>query len=438
MSAMNPNIAASSKDSMIGVILNDKERQFKIYETIGQGTYGSIYLAQLQSSPFTKVAVKCLNKVPKASGNGKHRDTEFHRLEMAIQMLLNGHQNIVALEFAIDTENCLFLGMEYCSYGDLYEAITTTTSVTHPWHRLRKDQSLIKRAFLEILSSVAHSHEHGIFHRDLKPENIFVGTDGRLKLADFGLATTDFWSSEFGCGSSFYMSPETQDKYFGAGRKHFTYYNEKGLPVYCTAACDIWSLGVIFLNLCFGRNPWKNANHCDPTFAAFTRNPRVLMDMFPLTDEAFRMLTRIFALDPAERCTIHELIRDVQGIKQFFKEKSTIPVANQVAPNIPAKVPVVATVSRSNTLTGDSEQDKDVTPTVAQNVEQPSSKTLSIQPTSSAVKESQAPKLVKLFPAVLRQSHFQSSNRPYSLSDIDFNATINEFTLPPFQQHHQA
>ncbi|KAJ1959617.1 cAMP-dependent protein kinase catalytic subunit [Dispira parvispora] len=438
MSATNLNTVAPSEDCMIGMVLHDKERQFKIYETIGQGTYGPIYLAQLQSSPFTKVAVKCLNKAPKSSGNGQYRDMEFHRLEMAIQMLLNGHQNIVGLEFAIDTEKCLFLGMEYCSYGDLYEAITTDTSVSHPWHGLTTDQPLIKRAFLDILSSVAYCHERGIFHRDLKPENIFVGADGRLKLADFGLATTDFWSSEFGCGSSFYMSPETQDKYFGAGRKCFTYYNEKGLPVYCTAACDIWSLGVIFLNLCFGRNPWKNANHCDPTFAAFMRNPRVLMDMFPLTDEAFRVLTRVFALDPAERCTIHELIRDVQGINQFFKEKSAPAAANRAAPSAPSKAPGVETVSRSNTLTGDSEQDMDVTPSVVQNVEQPSPKASSIKSTSPTFEKPQPAKLAKPFPALLRQPLFKSSNRPYSLSDIDFNNTINEFTLPPFQQHHQA
>ncbi|RKP38982.1 kinase-like domain-containing protein, partial [Dimargaris cristalligena] len=289
------------------MVLYDKDRPFQITRTIGQGTYGPIYLAQLQMEPFTKVAVKCLNKVPNTNGRGQHRDVDFHRLEVAIQMLLNGHRNVVALEFVIDSETCLYLGMEYCAYGDLYEAITTETPASHPWHGLTRSQGVIKRAFLEVLSAVAYSHERGIFHRDLKPENILVGADGHLKLADFGLATTDFWSVEFGCGSSFYMSPETQDKYFGAGRKCFTYYNEKSQPVYCTAACDIWALGVIFLNLCFGRNPWKNANHYDATFTAFIRNPRVLMDMFPLTDDAFRLLKMMFALDPAERCTIHDL-----------------------------------------------------------------------------------------------------------------------------------
>ncbi|KAJ1972761.1 Serine/threonine protein kinase, partial [Dimargaris xerosporica] len=280
-----PRRTFTGPDERFGMVLYDKDRQFKITGTIGQGTYGPIYLAQLQTAPFTQVAVKCLNKAPN-SGRGQHRSSDFHRLEIAIHMLLNGNDNVVSLEFVIDTADCLYVGMEYCSHGDLYEAITTNTAITHPWHGLTKNHKVIKAAFMEILGAVAYSHERGIFHRDLKPENILIGADGHLKLADFGLATTDFWSTEFGCGSSFYMSPETQDKYFGAGRKCFTYYNEKSQPVYCTAACDIWALGVILLNLCFGRNPWKNASLQDTTFAAFMRNPRVLMDMFPLTDEA--------------------------------------------------------------------------------------------------------------------------------------------------------
>ena len=67
---------------------------------------------------------------------------------------------------------------------------------------------LAKRAFLQILDAVQFCHSMSIYHRDLKPENILV-TDGGMtvKLADFGLATTEAHTPDFGCGSTFYMSP---------------------------------------------------------------------------------------------------------------------------------------------------------------------------------------------------------------------------------------
>ncbi|KAJ1929460.1 cAMP-dependent protein kinase catalytic subunit [Tieghemiomyces parasiticus] len=419
-------------DTRLGMILTDKDRQFKIERTVGQGTYGPIYLAQLQTEPFTQVAVKCLNKLPHPEQRGQHRDLDFHRLEVAIQMLLTGHRNIVGMEFVIDTETCLYLGMEYCSHGDLYEAITTTTPPTHPWYGLTSDQTVIKRAFLQVLGAVAYAHERGIFHRDLKPENILVGADGQLKLADFGLATTDFWSVEFGCGSSFYMSPETQDKYFGAGRKCFTYYNEKSQPVYCTAACDLWALGVIFLNLCFGRNPWKNAGHYDPTFAAFMRNPRILMDMFPLTDEAFRLLTMMFALDPAERCTIHELIREVQKTTSFIKGKAPAPLevdldartelANSIATAGFQTIPV----SRSNTLTSETGETDSME--VDSNPTGPSA----AKDTSSPSVPAPSTEVSKLRVKFNGQTNVYD-HHPTGVSKVDFQSTLNDFTLAPFQ-----
>lgn len=70
------------------------------------------------------------------------------------------------------------------------------------------NDSLVKAVFLQILDAVEYCHSHSIRHRGLQPENILVAEGGTIvKLGGFGLASEDEFSSEFGCGSVFYMSP---------------------------------------------------------------------------------------------------------------------------------------------------------------------------------------------------------------------------------------
>lgn len=70
---------------------------------------------------------------------------------------------------------------------------------------------------------------------------------------------------------------------------------------------DIWSLGVILVNLTCGRNPWKQASFQDSTYRAFARNPAFLKSILPITDELNDVLARIFDPSPEYRITISEL-----------------------------------------------------------------------------------------------------------------------------------
>lgn len=167
----------------------------QLLNLLGRGAYGDVYKA-VQCSTGLPCAVKALNKLGLSARQQKFlaREIELHRRASA-------HPNVVSLLDVLDSPDCTYVVLEYCEEGDLFG------NITEHGQSIGNDR-LAKRIFLQILDAVEFCHASGIYHRDLKPENILL-TDGSMtaKLADFGLACTDVYSSDFGCGSTFYMSP---------------------------------------------------------------------------------------------------------------------------------------------------------------------------------------------------------------------------------------
>ncbi|KAH0371908.1 Pkinase-domain-containing protein, partial [Aureobasidium melanogenum] len=255
----------------------------QLTEVLGVGAYGVVYRA-FDLRTGVQYAVKALNKV-----GLEPRQRSFQEREIQLHHQVSQHPNIVSLVKVLDSTDCTFVVMEFCPEGDLFSRIT------EQGFYIGQD-ALAKNAFLQILEAVEFCHSVGIYHRDLKPENILVSSDGiTLKLADFGLATQDYYTSDFGCGSTFYMSPECQQS------------NSRPNACYASAPNDIWSLGVILVNLTCGRNPWKRASMDDSTFRAYMKDRSFLKSILPLSDDLDHILRRVFDLNPAQRMTLHEL-----------------------------------------------------------------------------------------------------------------------------------
>ncbi|KFY06126.1 hypothetical protein V491_08840 [Pseudogymnoascus sp. VKM F-3775] len=167
---------------------------------LGSGAYGTVHLVE-DAAAGIQYAMKVMDK---SSTNGRFpldaRQQHFSQTEVQLHYEVSAHPNIVSLLRILDVADCTYVVMEYCREGDLFLNITER-------HRYVGNDFTVKTAFLQIVDAVAHCHRLGVYHRDLKPENILVSDGGQIKLADFGLATTDSFSSDFGCGSPFYMSP---------------------------------------------------------------------------------------------------------------------------------------------------------------------------------------------------------------------------------------
>lgn len=284
------------------------------------GAYGVVYTA-IDIHTSVSYAVKALNKI-----GLDPRQRSFQQREIQLHHAASHHPNVVSLVKIMDSYDCTFVVLEFCPEGDLF------SSITEKGHYLGND-FMAKNAFLQILNAVDFCHSIGIYHRDLKPENILV-SNGTVKLADFGLATQQPCTDDFGCGSTFYMSPECQAA-------------PSGPSFYASGPNDVWSLGIILVNLTCGRNPWKRASMDDSTFRAYRNDPRFLSSILPLSPELDFILGRIFEHDPRRRINIPDL-RDLILRCNNFTTRSVIarpptpPSESRYAPGSGAPCPTSA------------------------------------------------------------------------------------------------
>lgn len=97
----------------------------------------------------------------------------------------------------------------------------------------------------------------------------------------------------------------------------------KELACYESGPNDVWSLGVVLVNLTCGRNPWKKASVEDSTFRAYLKDPNFLRTILPISEELNYILRRMFEPNPARRITIPELRRLIMSCPRLTNGSRT-------------------------------------------------------------------------------------------------------------------
>ncbi|KAK0469845.1 kinase-like protein [Desarmillaria tabescens] len=268
-----------------------------LLELLGAGSYGKVYRAVDITSPKHAeeyYAVKCTHRYKK----GSRRDA-LQKREFSAHAKVSGHPNIITFHKAFYDGLYLYIVLDLCSGGDLYNAIGKT-------HLLRDNDALLKSVFIQLIDALQYCHKKSIFHRDLKPENVLCSRDfTKVFLADFGLATTLEDCKHIGCGSMSYQSPECIGE-------------EWKSPTYSARRSDVWSLGIVLVNMLSRRCPWKTARTSDVLFNAFLRDSTFFQKCFPFSPGVINVLLRIFVIRSGERITLPELREAILRLDTFF------------------------------------------------------------------------------------------------------------------------
>ncbi|RMJ28391.1 serine threonine protein kinase [Aspergillus sp. HF37] len=249
--------------------------RFRTIAPLNHGSFGMVFLAT-DIKTNQDVAIKCLSK---ASSDDLSSSVDDRFEELVCHRRLDHHPNLVNLIHSFETDAHIYLVLEYCANGDLYEAIRLSRGPLETEH--------VRDFMLQLVSAVEFIHSYGLYHRDVKPENIFLTQDGSMKLGDLGLATQDSWCLEACVGSDRYMAPEQYDP-VTAG--------------YSPAQADIWAIGICLLNVLFARNPFVSPSESDILFADYVRDRQSLFDIFPnMSQDTFEILRNALAIDPEKR-----------------------------------------------------------------------------------------------------------------------------------------
>lgn len=219
--------------------------------------------------------------------------TERLAAEARIQAQL-AHPHICHVYDTDEAEGTFFIVMEYAAGGSLRR-------------ELRESPLPLDKAVawvIEAAEALSFAHERGIVHRDLKPDNLLLSAEGKVKVADFGLARILQPSEEARtrAGTVQYMAPE----------------HLKGQATFLS---DLWSLGVVFYEVLTGRLPFRAESHWALASRIMSAEPAPIEEGgADLPQPIGACVQRLLERDPARRTPSAEaLLEELHDVQRLLE-----------------------------------------------------------------------------------------------------------------------
>lgn len=254
------------------------DNRYQLQRVVASGGMATIYHA-LDLRLDRQVAVKIMHP---HLANDEDFVGRFIREAKAAAAL--AHPNIVAIQDQGWNEGgvpAVFIVMEYIEGFTLRDVISEQGA-------LGVTESL--RYFAPVVSAMSAAHKNGILHRDIKPENILISKDGRVKVADFGLAkgpqlgATLTVESSVILGSVSYLSPEQV---------------QRGLS---DMRSDVYSLGIVLFEMLTGKKPFDGESPIQIAYMHVNENVMAPSKLIPnIPPELDEIVLKATANNPDKR-----------------------------------------------------------------------------------------------------------------------------------------
>ncbi len=286
----------------MSLTLGSKLGSYEVLSLLGAGGMGEVYRAR-DTRLGRVVAIKVLPAERMADDDRRWRFVQEARAASALN-----HPNIVTIYEIESADGNDFIVMEYVPGKTLDSVI----------HRQGMRLSEILRIAIPIADAVARAHAAGIVHRDLKPANVIVGSDGAVKVLDFGLAklvaqeeadspehetvTGPLRQPANVAGTAGYMSPEQ-----AAGKK-------------VDGRSDIFSFGAMLYEMVTGRRAFAGNSTAETLAAVLREQPKTPSELTPdVPRDLEKVILRCLQKEPDRR---FQHVADVKVELQEIKEES--------------------------------------------------------------------------------------------------------------------
>ena len=275
----------------------DFEDYYELKENLGEGDFATVQKCIKKSNGKIFAVKKVLKK------KIKYRDLIIMEGESSILKLIH-HPNLVELIDYFESEDKIFMVMDYLEGGDLIKFICDQEPMTNV------PEKTIAKIIYRIGKAIQYLHNYGMVHRDLKPENIVFGKNNdinSLKIIDFGLTVTLGYEETVNdlMGTVTYLAPEV--------------YTNKPYDF----KVDVWSIGVILYYLLSGILPFDDENLNDELIGK-----KIVFSHHEFAKEFFEgrsrmvinLIEKCLEKNPEKRIDINEFLNDDWFVKNQIKK----------------------------------------------------------------------------------------------------------------------